>query len=37
MENVGDCSKYCPYYDDCAECPRKEICEQEEQEMNRSN
>ena len=33
MENIGDCSRYCPYYDDCTECPRREICEQEEQEM----
>lgn len=30
--NLGDCSQYCQYYDECTECPRHELCKEEDKE-----
>ena len=32
--NVSSCDKYCPYIDNCKECPRWALCQKEEIEMN---
>lgn len=32
---ILDCSHYCPYYEDCNDCPRNEICKQELEEYQK--
>lgn len=33
--NLGDCSQYCQYYDECTECPRHELCKEKNKEYVR--
>lgn len=30
MAEIKDCSAYCPYYDECTECPRYKLCIEED-------